>query len=162
MVQADARTPMSPGTACDVVLRHSLETLSGAERELDDVLKQLEADTLQITGRIKKRSVFGVLLLVVAVLASPGLLLSLRSLGIVDIKEGTYLWKSVLAWEFAFDSVASLSRRWVSMELARTACAWQLAWHLSQRTRRAQKLVARTRPHASAGGVSIHRWGGPR
>ena len=150
---------MSPGTACDVVCRHSLETLSGAERELDEVLKQLEADTLQITGRIKKRSVFVVLLLVVAVLASPGLLLTLRSLNIVDIKEGTYLWKSVLAWEFAFDSVASLSRRWVSMEFAGTACAWQLVWHLSQRTRCAHRS---SRVHLGMPLLLGSRWDGPR
>ena len=150
---------MSPGRACDVVRRHSLETLSGAERELDEVLKQLEADTLQITGRIKKRSVFVVLLLVVAVLASPGLLLTLRSLNIVDIKEGTYLWKSVLAWEFAFDSVASLSRRWVSMEFAGTACAWQLVWHLSQRTRCAHRS---SRVHLGMPLLLGSRWDGPR
>jgi hypothetical protein len=34
-----------------------------------------------------------------------GLMLSLRSVGVVDIKEGTWLWSMVLAWEFAFESM---------------------------------------------------------
>ena len=32
-------------------------------------------------------------------------MLSLRSNGAVDIKEGTWLWNVVLAWEFAFESM---------------------------------------------------------
>ena len=110
--------PLTPKSTCDALRRLSLEGITEAERDLDEVLKQLEDDTNEITGRLRKRRVFGMLLLFVAILASPGLLLSLHSLGLIEIKEGTHLWRSVTAWEFALETIGAAYHRYVSQVLA--------------------------------------------
>jgi hypothetical protein len=118
----DMAVPMSPGAASSVVRRLSHENVQDAEEELAQVLQQLDETTNEITGRVKKRRIFLMLFLATAVLCSPGLLLSLRGLGVVDIREGTVLWQSVLAWEYAFEWIRVAGRRVMSSALMLTAC----------------------------------------